>query len=97
MSFRRSQLQHRRIRGFIHTWVNVASKRKCWLKDETLEHLHRVRKEVIEQLPDFKAGTARKRPTWLEDPVDYGKFIHKLIDQTVFQKFNFVRLNKVSR
>jgi len=77
------------MRTFVHTFVNVSNKGSCSLKNDTIEHLSRVRRDYLESLPNYKRGTPGLPIMWREEN-RHDPILHKLFDQTVFQSFNFI-------
>lgn len=80
-----------KVRSFVHTFANVSSRGTCSLKDDTIEHLNKVRRDYLESLPDYKSssvsGNFFMRDNSRQDPI-----LHRLFDHTVFQSFHFLEL-----
>jgi hypothetical protein len=74
------------LKSFVHKFANVPRWGQCSLRTDTLEALHRLRKPFVETMPGFRPAA----DSWMREPT-YSNALHKLFDQTVFQKFNFVR------
>lgn len=74
-----------KLQSFVHEFANVPRHGQCSLRKDTLEALHRLRPQFIEALPGFDPGHGR----FMREP-KYPDALHKLFDQTVFQKFQFI-------
>ncbi len=75
------------LRGYIHQFAHASRRGRYTLRDETKEMLRSLRKEYVESLPGFREGKHR----FAREPV-YGPHLDKLFDQSVFQRFKFMRL-----
>lgn len=74
-----------KLQSFVHEFASVPRHGQCSLRRDTLEALHRLRPKFVEALPGFNSGRTR----WAQEP-KYPDALHKLFDQTVFQKFQFI-------
>jgi hypothetical protein len=74
-----------KLKSFIHEFAHIPARGQGSLKHKTLEELHQRQKSYIESLPGFQAADRR----YCRD-IQYSKTLHKLFDQTVFQKFKFL-------
>jgi hypothetical protein len=75
------------LKSFVHEFAHVPRLGQCSLREDTVSALHRLRKSVVESLPGFQPVTHN----WFREP-KHSVALHKLFDQTIFQKFNFVRI-----
>lgn len=76
------------LKSYIHTFAHVAGNAGYQLKTSTLDKLHERKKQFVESLPGFAPASRRHgRPK-----TQHSDMLNKLFDQTVFQRFQFVRL-----
>ena len=84
------QASHLGLKSMVHEFANVPRWGQCSLKAETIAALHRLCPEFVESLPGF---CGPQPVTWSALP-KHSSQLHKLFDQTVFQKFTFLSLVK---
>ncbi len=75
-----------KLKSFVHEFAHVPPRGQCSLCESTKEALHRLRKPFVELLAGFRPAENK----CLRNP-HYSDAMDKLFDQTVFQRFKFVR------
>lgn len=87
------------LKSFIYQLVNSVIHGHCKLKSDALDALYRSRPDYIKAIPGVTPPAERKmgRALWArelhwDDAALKNTPLARLIDQTTFQKFHFVRL-----
>ncbi len=87
------------LKSFVRSVADVPRHRQCSLRPTTLKYLHERDRQYIESMPGFKVNESPFGPDsdmyWNDtDRFTFPKGLGTLFDQTVFQKFDFITLNK---
>lgn len=81
--------------SLIHSFAHVPNMGTCELRDDTLDYLYRKEAEYIEEMDGFKSDKKKAGQLhWMPIKRVYPPQLVRLFDQTVFQKFKFVKLCK---
>jgi hypothetical protein len=83
-----------RVKSYIHALANVPRHRQCQLKNETIEHLDQSCPDLVRQLPGYEPAreptVGVRRSLMMQREPRHSDELHRIIDQTVFQKFQFI-------
>jgi len=77
-----------KLKSYIHNFAHLNQNGRYSLKEETVEDLYGVRKDILEALPEFKL--ADRTAHFLGRGHHQSPVLNKLFDQSVFQDFRFV-------